>query len=81
MIYFVGFIIVHVLLVFATGALRNLNHMYAARGSADPTEYAGDVTGLIVFLLSLAVMAAAWVAARPALLAPAANRMGDVSAR
>ncbi|MCT1413806.1 cytochrome b/b6 domain-containing protein [Corynebacterium sanguinis] len=81
MIYFVGFIIVHVLLVFATGALRNLNHMYAARGSADPTEYAGDVTGLIVFLLSLAVMAAAWVAARPALLAPVANRMGDVSAR
>ena len=50
-------------------------------GVIDPTEYAGDVTGLIVFLLSLAVMAAAWVAARPALLAPAANRMGDVSAR
>ena len=50
-------------------------------GVIDPTEYAGDVTGLIVFLLSLAVMAAAWVAARPALLAPVANRMGDVSAR
>ncbi|WP_288725294.1 carboxyl transferase domain-containing protein [uncultured Corynebacterium sp.] len=50
-------------------------------GVIDPAEYAGDVTGLIVFLLSLAVMAAAWVAARPALLAPAANRMGDVSAR
>ncbi|QDR76946.1 carboxyl transferase domain-containing protein [Corynebacterium sanguinis] len=50
-------------------------------GVIDPAEYAGDVTGLIVFLLSLAVMAAAWVAARPALLAPVANRMGDVSAR
>ena len=30
MLYFVPFIIVHVILVFATGALRNLNHMYAA---------------------------------------------------
>ncbi|AWB84997.1 hypothetical protein C3E79_02280 [Corynebacterium liangguodongii] len=81
MIYFVGFITVHVLLVFATGALRNLNHMYAARGSADPAEYAGDITGLIVFLLSLTIMAAAWMAARPALLATVANKFGDVSAR
>ncbi len=31
MLYFVAFIIVHVALVFATGALRNLNHMYAAQ--------------------------------------------------
>ena len=29
MIYFVAFIVVHVFLVLATGALRNLNHMYA----------------------------------------------------
>jgi hypothetical protein len=27
MLYFVGFILVHVTLAMATGALRNLNHM------------------------------------------------------
>ena len=35
MLYFVAFIIVHVALVFATGALRNLNHMY---GGSDVVE-------------------------------------------
>ena len=34
MIYFVAFTVVHVALVLATGALRNLNHMYAANDSA-----------------------------------------------
>ena len=32
MLYFVAFTVVHVALVFATGALRNLNHMYAQPG-------------------------------------------------
>ncbi len=31
LVYYIGFTIVHVFLVFATGALRNLNHMYAGR--------------------------------------------------
>lgn len=81
MIYFVVFIIIHVALVFATGALRNLNHMYAAQGSPDPTEYAGNWWGFGIFLVSLAVMAGAWVAARPALLAPVARLFGEVTAR
>ena len=38
MLYFVAFIIVHVALVFATGALRNLNHMY---GGTDVVNWAG----------------------------------------
>jgi thiosulfate reductase cytochrome b subunit len=33
MLYFVLFVITHVTLVLATGALRNLNHMYAAQDS------------------------------------------------
>lgn len=81
MIYFVAFIVVHVGLVFATGALRNLNHMYAAQGSVDPAEYAGNWTGLIIFVVSLVVVAAAWFAVKPATMAPVARRFGDVTAR
>lgn len=81
MLYFVVFIVVHVVLVFATGALRNLNHMFAARGSADPARYAGDWTGFIVFVLALLVLAAALAAARPALVAPLARLRGEVTAR
>jgi DMSO/TMAO reductase YedYZ molybdopterin-dependent catalytic subunit/thiosulfate reductase cytochrome b subunit len=56
--WFVVFIVVHVSLVFATGALRNLNHMYAGR---DDESW----VGLIVFAISLAVMIVAWVVATP----------------
>lgn len=45
MVYFVLFIVVHVALVFATGALRNLNHMYASLGSTDGMRYADNWTG------------------------------------
>ena len=81
MLYFVAFIIVHVLLVFATGALRNLNHMYGSMGSTDPTAYADNWTGFWLFVLSLVVIAAAWVAARPLVLAPIARMFGTVSGR
>ncbi|MEX3505168.1 cytochrome b/b6 domain-containing protein [Corynebacterium sp. LK2510] len=81
MLYFLAFIVIHVVLVIATGALRNLNHMFAARGSADPTEYAGDWTGLIIFAVSLVVLAGLMVAARPALIAPLARLRGEVTAR
>lgn len=81
MLYFVAFIIVHVILVFATGALRNLNHMYAAQGSTDPTAYAANWTGFWLFVASLAVIVAAWVAARPLTLAPLARLFGSVSGR
>ncbi|MEV8135096.1 cytochrome b/b6 domain-containing protein [Microbacterium aurantiacum] len=81
MLYFVVFIIIHVALVFATGALRNLNHMYAAQGSVDPDAYATNWTGFWLFTLSMAVIAAAWVAARPMVLAPIARLFGTVSSR
>ena len=81
MLYFVVFIAIHVFLVFATGALRNLNHMYAAQGSVDPTAYADNWTGFWFFVASLVVMAAAWVAARPLTIAPIARLFGTVSGR
>lgn len=74
MIYFVVFIVVHVTLVLATGAVRNLNHMYAAR--ADDSW-----AGVIIVAVSLILMAAAWVAARPMLLQPIASWTGKVTAR
>nr|WP_241741683.1 cytochrome b/b6 domain-containing protein [Microbacterium yannicii] len=81
MLYFVAFIAVHVFLVFATGALRNLNHMYAAQGSVDPNAYADNWTGFWFFVASLVVIAAAWIAARPLVLAPIARLFGKVSGR
>ena len=81
MLYFVAFIAVHVFLVFATGALRNLNHMYAAQGSVDPDAYADNWTGFWFFVASLVVIAAAWIAARPLVLAPIARLFGKVSGR
>jgi thiosulfate reductase cytochrome b subunit len=74
MLYFVVFIVTHVLLVMTTGALRNLNHMYASRD-------AEDWLGFALFAGSLLVIAAAWFAARPALLVPIAQRFGTVSSR
>ncbi|HEY9307530.1 MAG TPA: cytochrome b/b6 domain-containing protein, partial [Microbacterium sp.] len=81
MLYFVAFIAVHVFLVLATGALRNLNHMYAAQGSVDPDAYADNWTGFWFFVASLVVIAVAWIAARPLVLAPIARLFGKVSGR
>lgn len=81
MLYFVVFIAVHVALVLSTGALRNLNHMYAAQGSADPDAYAGNWTGFWLFALSLAVIVGAYVAMRPMVVAPIARLFGNVSSR
>ncbi|MEU1971551.1 cytochrome b/b6 domain-containing protein [Microbacterium sp. NPDC019599] len=74
MLYFVLFIFVHVVLVFATGALRNLNHMYASQDAV-------NWTGFWIFVLSLVVIAAAWIAARPLVIAPIARLFGKVSGR
>ena len=81
MLYFVVFIVIHVALVFATGALRNLNHMYAAQGSVDGVAYADNWTGFWMFVASLAVIAGGWIAARPLVLAPIARLFGTVSGR
>jgi thiosulfate reductase cytochrome b subunit len=69
--WFVIFIVAHVTMVFATGAVRNLNHMYALRDD-------GGWVGLLVFAASVVVMVVAWLAARPALLIPLAKRSGTV---
>ena len=72
MLYFVLFIIAHVTLVFATGALRNLNHMYGGR---DDESW----VGFWFFAGSLVLMALAWFAARPIILRPIAALSGKVS--
>lgn len=74
MLYFVGFTTVHVTLVLATGARRNLNHMFAMRDS-------DSWIGFGVFAVSLIVIAAAWVAAQPMFLQPLAERTGRLSRR
>lgn len=74
MVFFVVFIVVHVALVALTGLLRNLNHMYA---SQDTEAW----TGFWLFTASLAVIALAWIAARPLVLAPIARLFGRVSGR
>jgi thiosulfate reductase cytochrome b subunit len=71
MMYFASFIIVHVTLVLATGAVRNLNHLYAA---SDDDGWAG----LWVFAASVTVMVGAWWLARPLFLRPLASLMGKV---
>lgn len=71
MIYFSAFIIVHVTLVLTTGALRNLNHLYAA------TDDSGW-TGFWFFAGSLALMVGAWFLARPLFLRPLASLTGKV---
>ncbi len=81
MIYFCLFIFVHVVLVFATGALRNLNHMYAAQGSVDGVQYADNWAGFWIFFASMVVIVGAWIAARPLVLAPIARLFGNVSGR
>jgi thiosulfate reductase cytochrome b subunit len=71
MLYFAAFVVVHVFLVLATGALRNLNHMYA---STDETSW----TGLWIFAVSVVVTVAAWLLARPLFLRPIAALTGKV---
>nr|WP_243752065.1 cytochrome b/b6 domain-containing protein [Leucobacter weissii] len=71
MIYFCVFVFVHVLLVFTTGARKNLNHMFAAQ------EEAGWL-GFLIFGAAVAAMAAAWLLARPVILRPIAALTGKV---
>jgi len=72
MLFFVLFVIVHVTLVLATGAIRNLNHMYAAND--------GDSwLGFWFFVGSIVLTAAAWVLARPLFLRPVAGLTGKLS--
>jgi thiosulfate reductase cytochrome b subunit len=74
MLYFVAFTIVHVALVLATGALRNLNHMFAARD-------ADDWVGFGILVAALLAIAGGWALVRPAVVDRIASAFGDVSRR
>ncbi|WBU39265.1 cytochrome b/b6 domain-containing protein [Homoserinibacter sp. YIM 151385] len=69
--YFVGFTVVHVGLVLTTGALRNLNTMYAGR---DEVSWLGAG----VFAGSLLLTAAAWLLLSPRRITAIAKRTGTV---
>ncbi|KQV05271.1 oxidoreductase [Leifsonia sp. Root112D2] len=56
--WFLLFIVVHVTLVLTTGALKNLNHMYAGR---DDQSW----IGFWIFAASMVVIIVGWVAATP----------------
>jgi DMSO/TMAO reductase YedYZ molybdopterin-dependent catalytic subunit/thiosulfate reductase cytochrome b subunit len=56
--WFLLFIFIHVTLVFATDALRNLNHIYTGTDAL-------DWVGFSIFATSMAVVAIAWFAATP----------------
>src|SRR5271166_219587 len=58
LVWFLFFITIHVALVFTTGLLRNLNHIYAGR---DATDW----VGFAVFAASMVVVVVGWVAATP----------------
>lgn len=71
MIYFLVFITTHVILVLATGALRNLNLIYTGQ---DATNW----TGFWLFTLTLALITAAALATRALVIAPIASLFGRV---
>ncbi|MCP1388337.1 cytochrome b/b6 domain-containing protein [Corynebacterium sp. TA-R-1] len=81
MIYFLVFIVIHVLLVLLTGFRRNMAGMFAARGDVDPSVYATSWIGVVVFLGAVVAMIAGWFATRPMFVAPVANLTGNVSNR
>jgi DMSO/TMAO reductase YedYZ molybdopterin-dependent catalytic subunit/thiosulfate reductase cytochrome b subunit len=56
--WFLFFITIHVALVFTTGLLRNLNHIYAGR---DATDW----VGFGIFAATMVVVVVGWVAATP----------------
>lgn len=58
MAWFVIFIVAHVTMVFTTGLLVNLNHMFAARNS-------NSWVGFVVFCVAMTIVVAGWLAASP----------------
>ena len=69
--YFVFFTIVHVTLVMATGALRNLNHMFAGN---DGTSWAGAA----VFAAAVVACVLSWTVLRPRVIRWLASLSGTV---
>jgi thiosulfate reductase cytochrome b subunit len=71
LIFFVVFIVVHVALVFTTGARANLNHMYAARSD-------DGWRGVYILVAALLVTAGVWLGARPNVVRAVAARSGRI---
>jgi thiosulfate reductase cytochrome b subunit len=74
LVLLVVFVAVHVFLVFATGALHNLNHMWAGRDDA-------SWIGAIVFAAFVVVCVVGWFAFSPVVLRAIAGTMGAVRRR
>lgn len=72
LVYYAAFIVVHVGLVLLTGVQRNLNHVYAARND-------DSWMGLIMFGISIFVIAVGWVATQGVLLRTIASTTGKVT--
>jgi len=73
MLLFVLFIIVHVILVLATGAQTNLNHMFAANDDATSWWGVGFLAGALV------ITAGAIIAAQPIVLRAIGGAFGKIS--
>jgi DMSO/TMAO reductase YedYZ molybdopterin-dependent catalytic subunit/thiosulfate reductase cytochrome b subunit len=58
LVWFLLFIVLHVTLVFTTGLLNNLNHIYAQRDDA-------SWIGFAIFAASMVIVVVGWVAATP----------------
>lgn len=71
LVFFVIFIVIHVILVFTTGVRGNLNHMYAARNDA-------SWTGAWILAAALLVTAGVWVGAQPGVVRAIAARSGRI---
>ncbi len=69
---FLAFIVVHVGLVLFTGAVHNLNVMFAARNDL-------SYLGTLIFIASLAVLAAVWFALTDSVQKRLARLTGEVS--
>jgi hypothetical protein len=69
---FTAFIVVHVGLVLFTGAVLNLNVMFAARDDL-------SLIGTIIFIASLAVLTGVWFALTTPLQKKLASLTGDVT--
>lgn len=74
MLFFVLFVIMHVIMVLATGALKNLNHMFY--GAPEPTWM-----GFWFFAGGLVLAIGTVIAARPLVIAPIASLFGKISNR
>ncbi len=71
LVLFLAFIVVHVSLVLFTGAVRNLNVMFAANDGL-------SWLGTIIFVVSLAVLAGVWFALTPRVQKRLASLTGTV---